>query len=88
MRVCILMNAVPTPPRVDLSGWRTRWAQAGICVANLYELCRKSNAQNLWMSLGEARKWAHLPEDDLKVVVVLIKAGVVALVGKVRPCSP
>ncbi|GAB5019221.1 hypothetical protein JHV675_53860 [Mycobacterium avium subsp. hominissuis] len=27
-----------------------------------------SNDQNLWMSLGGAReKWAHLPEDDLKV---------------------
>lgn len=29
---------------------------------------RESNDQNLWMSLGGAReKWAHLPEDDLKV---------------------
>ncbi|GAB5019512.1 hypothetical protein JHV675_24240 [Mycobacterium avium subsp. hominissuis] len=29
---------------------------------------RPSNDQNLWMSLGGAReKWAHLPEDDLKV---------------------
>ncbi|WP_231111444.1 hypothetical protein [Mycobacterium avium] len=28
----------------------------------------ESNDQNLWMSLGGAReKWAHLPEDDLKV---------------------
>ncbi|GAB4939969.1 hypothetical protein MAHJHV50_37910 [Mycobacterium avium subsp. hominissuis] len=28
----------------------------------------RSNDQNLWMSLGGAReKWAHLPEDDLKV---------------------
>ncbi|WP_180985233.1 hypothetical protein [Mycobacterium avium] len=32
------------------------------------QLARKSNDQNLWMSLGGAReKWAHLPEDDLKV---------------------
>lgn len=49
----------------------------------------RRNDQNLWMSLGEgAWKWAHLPENDLEVDVVLIKTGVGALVGKARPRSP